>query len=386
MFLTRRIEKLKNLLIDAQLDAVVLNPGASLRYLTGLEFHLMERPVVFLLSSNGQAKIILPRLEAPKLEILTFDAQKYFYDDDPATWQSVFDAALAGMQGAALKIGVEANRLRFLELNFLKCALPSAEFVDAGEVFAKLRMVKDDSELLKMRKAAEIAEAALISTIRSIKAGMSEKQIAAELLIELYRHGSDQELPFAPIVSSGPNSANPHASPSERVVEDGDLILFDWGAGFEGYFSDITRCFYLGEVNPQMVEIAETVQRANHNAVFQVKPGIKAGEVDGFARQVITDSGYGEYFTHRTGHGLGMEAHEAPYIFAGNPLALEEGMVFTVEPGVYVPGLGGVRIEDDIVVTADGFMSLSSLPREVKTIDEYLRIYDIIRNYYEIGL
>ncbi len=121
-----------------------------------------------------------------------------------------------------------------------------------------------------MRKAAEIAEAALISTIRSIKAGMSEKQIAAELLIELYRHGSDQELPFAPIVSSGPNSANPHASPSERVVEDGDLILFDWGgAGFEGYFSDITRCFYLGEVNPQMVEIAETVQRANHNAVFR---------------------------------------------------------------------------------------------------------------------
>ena len=120
--MTRRIEKLKNLLIDAQLDAVVLNPGASLRYLTGLEFHLMERPVVFLLSSNGQAKIILPRLEAPKLEILTFDAQKYFYDDDPATWQSVFDAALAGMQGAALKIGVEANRLRFLEQLFEKCS------------------------------------------------------------------------------------------------------------------------------------------------------------------------------------------------------------------------------------------------------------------------
>ena len=120
--------------------------------------------------------------------------------------------------------------------------------------------------------------------------------------------------------------------------------------------------------------------------LFSGETGLKAGEVDGFARQVITESGYGEYFTHRTGHGLGMEAHEAPYIFAGNSLVLEEGMVFTVEPGIYVPGLGGIRIEDDIVVTADGFKSLSSLPREVKTIDDYLKIYDIIRNQYEIGL
>ena len=384
--MTNRIEKLQKLLRGAQLDAAVLNPGASLRYLTGLDFHLMERPVVFVLPAEGQAKIIMPRLEAPKLEVLTFECQTCLYGDDPATWQEVFNIALAEMRGYALKIGVEATRLRFLELNFLENALDEAEFVNAGEVFANLRMVKDENELRKMRKAAEIAEAALISTIRTIKAGQSEKEIAAELLVQLYHHGSDQELPFAPIVCSGPNSANPHASPSSRIVNNGDLILFDWGAAFDGYLSDITRCFYLGKINPQMIEIAETVQRANHNAVFQVRPGLKAGEVDGFARQVITESGYGEYFTHRTGHGLGMEAHEAPYIFAGNSLVLEEGMVFTVEPGIYVPGLGGIRIEDDIVVTADGFKSLSSLPREVKTIDDYLKIYDIIRNQYEIGL
>lgn len=384
--MTNRIEKLQNLLRDTQLDAAVLNPGASLRYLTGLDFHLMERPIVFVLPAEGQAKVIMPRLEAPKLEALTFECQTCLYGDDPATWQEVFNIALAEMRGYALKIGVEATRLRFLELNFLENVLDEAEFVNAGEVFANLRMIKDENEIRKMRKAAEIAEAALISTIRTIKAGQSEKEIAEELLIQLYRHGSDQELPFAPIVCSGPNSANPHASPSSRIVNNGDLILFDWGAAFDGYLSDITRCFYLGKINPQMIEIAETVQRANHNAVFQVRPGLKAGEVDGFARQVITESGYGEYFTHRTGHGLGMEAHEAPYIFAGNSLVLEEGMVFTVEPGIYVPGLGGIRIEDDIVVTADGFKSLSSLPREVKTIDDYLKIYDIIRNQYEIGL
>ena len=190
---------------------------------------------------------------------------------------------------------------------------PQAEFVDAGNVFAGLRMVKDESEVRKMIKAAEIAEAALISTIRTIKAGQSERNCRGAADPALSPR-FDQELPFAPIVSSGPNSANPHASPSERIVENGDLILFDWGASFEGYLSDITRCFYLGEVNPKMVEIAETVQRANHNAVFQVRPGIKAGDVDGFAREVITERGYGEYFTHRTGHGLGMEARSALYL------------------------------------------------------------------------
>ncbi len=231
-----------------------------------------------------------------------------------------------------------------------------------------------------MRRAAEIAEAALLETLHTIRVGQTEKDIAAELLVQLYRHGSDQELPFAPIVSAGPNAANPHASPSERRLEAGDVLLFDWGASFEGYFSDITRCFFVEFVDNRMVEIAATVQRANHYAISGGRAGMQASDIDTIARQIIEESGYGKYFTHRTGHGLGMETHEAPYIFSGNKLVLEEGMVFTVEPGVYVPGLGGVRIEDDVVVDEGGLTCLTSLPREVMTIERYLDLMRIFEN------
>lgn len=384
--LKARIQKLQSLIASAGLDAIVLNPGASLRYLTGLEFHLMERPVVFLVDAAGQMYLILPQLESGKLHDLALEVKSERYGDDPAEWQTAFDNALAHLAPKKLRVGVEPTKLRFLELNYLQKALPNAEFVDASGVFAGLRMVKDAVELSKMRRAAQIAEAALLSTIATIQPGQTEKEIAAALLVELYRHGSDQELPFPPIVCSGPNTANPHASPSERKVEEGDLILFDWGAGFEGYFSDITRCFFLGKVNQALLEIAETVQRANHYAVAEIKPGMAAGEVDAIARQEIEESGFGPYFTHRTGHGLGMEAHEAPYIFGGNGQTLDVGMVFTVEPGIYVPGLGGVRIEDDVVVTPDGFTSLTTLPREVMTIESYLRYYRSLRQWYEAGL
>jgi Xaa-Pro dipeptidase len=374
--LTNRIEKLNSLIQKSELDAVVVNPGASFRYLTGLQFHLMERPVVLIVALGGQPVLILPKLEAAKLEELTFKCQVRLYGDDPATWQEEFDHALADFQNVELRIGVEPTGLRYLELEFLRKSLPLAEFVDGSQVFAQLRMRKDANELTKMRKAAEIAENALLSTLRTIRVGQTEKEIAAELLMQLYRHGSDQELPFAPIVASGPNTANPHASPSQRRVDAGDVLLFDWGAGYEGYFSDITRCFFVEMIDQRMVEIAETVQHANHYAVAAGKAGMTAGQVDAVARDEIEKNGFGEYFTHRTGHGLGMEAHEAPYIFSGSDLTLEEGMVFTIEPGIYLPGLGGVRIEDDVVVERDGLTSLTTLPREVMTIEKYLQLFE----------
>ncbi|MDD2521939.1 MAG: Xaa-Pro peptidase family protein [Anaerolineaceae bacterium] len=373
--MTDRIGTLRDTFLRFGFDGVVVNPGASLRWLTGLAFHLMERPVLLYFGKTGKAHIILPELELAKLEGLEGELEIHPFGDDPATWQSVFAAALAFAQDG-LRIGVEPTGLRFLELDLLQKALPTATFVDASPVFANLRMEKDEHELAKMRKAAVIAEAALLETLRTIRVGQTEKEIASELVIQLYRHGSDTELPFAPIVSSGSNSANPHASPSERRLHSGDVLLFDWGAGFEGYFSDITRCFFVDFVDERMIDAAETVQRSNHYAVAAVRPGMTTGEVDAIARQEIEESGFGNYFTHRTGHGLGMEAHEAPYIFSGNQLVLKKGMVFTIEPGIYLPGLGGIRIEDNVVVTEDGFNCLTTLPREVKTIERYLELMD----------
>lgn len=367
-----RIEALADQLLQRGLDWVALNPGPSLRYLTGLSFHLMERPVVVLVGSNRRLKVILPELELAKVADLPFEAEIHTFGDDPATWQRIYETALQDISAIPLRVGVEPTQLRFLELDLLRKALPNADFVDGSAALAELRMRKGVEELKAIRQAAIIAQNALLNTLETVKPGQSELQISAELMVQLFRAGSEAELPFAPIVSTGPNTANPHASPTDRVLQEGEMLLIDWGASFGGYFSDITRTFFCGEPNDEMKQIADLVERANATARLGGRRGMVAGEVDKLARDIITEGGYGEYFTHRTGHGLGMEAHEAPYIFQGNPLILEPGMVFTIEPGIYLPGKYGVRIEDDVVVEAEGLRSLTDLPRKVMRIEEFL--------------
>jgi Xaa-Pro dipeptidase len=366
--LQARQSRLNTGLYKAGLSALVLNPGPSLTYLTGLNFHLMERPVVAIFVPHQPVTIILPELEAGKTEALPFTAQVFPYGEDPTSWPSVFKQAGTATELDHRKIGVEPGRLRFLELRLLESALPQATFVAADEPLAELRLRKDPRETELMRKAARIAQDALLNALESIRPGQSERAVAAELTLQILRHGSDGELPFTPIVSSGPNSANPHASPSSRLLTPGDLLVIDWGASQQGYFSDLTRTFAIGHVDEELGKIAQLVEAANAAGRQAARPGATAGEVDQAARAVIEAAGYGEFFIHRTGHGLGMEAHEPPYIRAGNDEVLQPGMTFTVEPGIYLPGRGGVRIEDDIVITENGCESLSDLPRGLLTI------------------
>jgi Xaa-Pro dipeptidase len=252
-----------------------------------------------------------------------------------------------------------------LELRLLESAAPEAVFASAQAVLARLRMQKDAGEIDNMRRAVQAAQRALQAVLPLARAGMTERELASELTMQLLRSGSDSELPFPPIVSSGPNSANPHASPSDRKLTPGDLLVIDWGAAVGGYFADLTRTLRVGEVDAEYLRIAEIVLQANQAGREAVRPGIAAGMVDRAARAVIEAAGYGVYFTHRTGHGLGMEAHEDPYLFGENTLLLQPGMTFTVEPGIYLPGRGGVRIEDNIAVTAQGAETLSDLPRQL---------------------
>jgi Xaa-Pro dipeptidase len=365
----QRINRLQQLMIEAGLHAVAINPGPSLTYLTGMRFHLMERPTVLLISQNTDPILVLPRLEAIKVKQCPLPMVDFTYDDNPDNWQDAFDEAAkkAGLNGK--KIGVEANRLRFLEMQFLQKAAPDALFVAAGGALDDLRIQKDRLEVNYMRQAVAIAQQALAATIPYIKIGVSERDIASELMLQLLRAGSDPDLPFSPIVSAGPNGANPHANPTSRELEYGDLLVIDWGASFGGYVSDLTRTFGLGDVDDEMQKIHSVVVEANAAGRNAARPGVPAGDVDRAARSVIEDAGYGGYFTHRTGHGLGMEGHEHPYIFAENPRRLQEGMTFTVEPGIYLPGNNGVRIEDNIVITADGAESLSNYPRELQTLN-----------------
>jgi Xaa-Pro dipeptidase len=363
ILLQARHSQLASSLYNAGLNGLVLNPGPSLVYLTGLHFHLMERPVVAVFIPHNPVTFILPELEAAKIEALPFASQVFPYGEDPAIWPSVFRQAGTATALNGRRIGVEPGRLRVLELRLLEGALEQAEFVSAEESLAELRMRKDTHELEQMRKAVKIAQDALLDTLEGIRPGQSERSVAAELTLQILRHGSDSELPFNPIVSSGPNSANPHASPSNRLLTPGDLLVIDWGASVHGYFSDLTRTFMIGQADPELEKIAQIVERANEAGRQAARPGATAESVDQAARAVIETAGFGEYFIHRTGHGLGMEAHEPPYIRAGNPLILQPGMTFTIEPGIYLPGRGGVRIEDDVVIRAEGCESLSDLPR-----------------------
>ncbi len=361
----QRLARLNELLASAGFDALALVPGSSLTYLTGLSFHLMERPVVLLVAPPAQPIIVLAELEAGKAQLSRIALQVVTYSDNPASWAQAFQQAAlaAGLDGR--KIAVEPARMRFLELQFLQTAAPKAQFLSGEGFLAQLRLHKDEEEIAAMRQAARIAQRALEATLPAIKAGVGDREIASELSANLLRSGSDSELPFPPIVSFGENSANPHAVPGDRRLKQGDLVLIDWGAAYHGYFSDITRTFALGKIETELKVIYTLVQAANAAGRAAGLPGLRAGDVDRAAREVILRGGYADRFIHRTGHGLGMEAHEAPYIYAENDLILAPGMIYTVEPGIYLPGRGGVRIEDDVLVTARGSESLTDFPREL---------------------
>ncbi|HEY3311103.1 MAG TPA: Xaa-Pro peptidase family protein [Anaerolineales bacterium] len=363
-----RLEKLYRAMADSKLEAVAINPGPTLTYLTGLNFHLMERPVVMFFSAGKDPAIVLPELETPKLGHLPYKAQAFPYPELPDEWVKAFQKAVqaAGINGKS--IGVEPRALRILEYRFIEQAAPGSNFPDASAALAALRITKDGEEISKMRRAVVIAQDALKATLPQIKIGMSERELAAELTIQLLRHGSSPEIPFSPIVSSGPNSANPHASPSERKLQSGDLLVVDWGAAFDGYISDLTRTFAVGQVDAECQKIHKIVQEANAAGRAAGKPGAACAAVDKAARDVIEKSGYGAYFTHRTGHGIGMEGHEDPYMRGDNLQLLEPGMCYTVEPGIYLPDRNGVRVEDNIVITATGAESLSDMDREIRVV------------------
>jgi Xaa-Pro dipeptidase len=364
-----RQNRLVEALQEAGLQGMVLNAGPSLTYLTGLHFHLSERPVVGMFSPGKPPVIVLPELEAGKLTGLSYPLQEFTYGELPETWAGIFKIALQTAGCAGKQVGIEPRCMRVLELNFLQSGKLETSFVPGEASLERIRIHKDDAEIEAVQKAVDIAQEALRSAIPLIKPGITERELAAEITIQLLRLGSDSQLPFTPIVASGPNSANPHSFPGDRHLQEGDMLIIDWGANIRGYFSDLTRTFALGEPEDELKTIAQIVKQANKAAREIAAPGVAAQEVDQAARQVIETAGYGDYFIHRTGHGLGLEVHEAPYIRAGNQQSLEPGMTFTIEPGIYLPGRGGVRIEDNVVITGQGLHSFSDLPRELEILD-----------------
>lgn len=353
------LEKLTSLAAARGLDALALMPGPNLFYLTGLSFGVSERPIVVLIPVDAPPAIVLPELEAGTAQQAGFDVFTY---TDEEGYALAFHEACATLELAEARVGVEALRMRLLEARILQRYAPDIDLSPADELFAELRLYKTAAELDTLRRAIAVAEAAFRLWLKSLRVGMTEREAAGRLTATLLSSGADG-IAFGPIVCGGPNGALPHAVPGDRRFQLGDWVVVDWGATVDSYHSDLTRAVVFGEPAGELLAIHDVVRRANEAGRAAVRPGLKAQDVDAATRAVITEAGYGAQFIHRTGHGLGLEVHELPSMVNGDVTPLAPGMVFTVEPGVYVPGLGGVRIEDDVVVTETGGETLTTLPR-----------------------
>ncbi|HXF72735.1 MAG TPA: Xaa-Pro peptidase family protein [Actinomycetota bacterium] len=343
------------------LAAILVAPSPDYRYLTGYEPPPLERLTLLVVRAAAEPVLLVPALEAPlaraspvggAVEVVT-----WLDGEDP------YEAAarLLPREGT-LAVG---DRTWAAHLLGLQAAIPGARFVRASPVLAPLRAVKDPEELELLGRAARGADEAFHRLLGGRLEGRSEEEVAGELAELLLAAGHDQ-VAFT-IVASGPNGASPHHEPGGRRIRAGDAVVLDFGGRVGGYCSDITRTVAVGAPPPGLPEVHEVVREAQEAAFRAVRPGVPAEEVDAAARRVIEAAGYGDRFIHRTGHGIGLEEHEEPYIVAGNTEPLRVGHCFSIEPGIYLPGEFGVRIEDIVTVTPEGAQRLNHAPRELVT-------------------
>lgn len=351
------------------LDAIVLVPGANFRRVFARDFHQMERPLAVIVPRQGEPVAVVPSLEMGSFTPIGFPGRVFDWRDEDGYIGAFLAAGRALPQlGQAARIGVEGQRMRVFDLFALQQALPKAEFVDAHAAISRIRLHKSAAEIALQRQAIRISEAALEATLQEVRVGMTETEVEAILLRNLFSHGADG-LAFAPIVAAGANAAKPHAHarPDYRI-RPGDALLFDFGGSHQGYSADITRTVFVQQVSEHDRAFYETVLAANTKGRDVSRAGITASDVDDAVQKVLEQSQFAQFRRHKTGHGLGLDVHEAPQIMRGNGQLLEPGMVFTIEPGLYRDGEAGVRIEDDVVVTADGIECLTSFSRDLRIV------------------
>ncbi len=363
-----RIRRLKENLEKYDADAILIIAGPNLRYFSGYTSLSLERLLGLLVFKEYDEYIlVIPELEKRKVEeylkLSNVEIKLYRDYEDPIKILADY------LSKKRVRVfGVEGNMpYRFVYKLMKHYHIEETRIID--EILYDLRIIKDDDEFALLKKAAEINMKSMVEGIVNISEGISEKKlmmIIREAALEL----GAEDTPFT-IVQSGSNTSMPHAESSNKKIRRGEIVLLDIGATYEGYVSDITRTVFFGEPDEKHTKIYDIVKKAQEKAIQNVRPGVYAEYIDEIARKSITSEGYGEYFIHRTGHGIGLEVHEEPYIKQGDKTVLRPGMTFTIEPGIYLPDSFGVRIEDNIIVTENGYVDLTTLP---KTLD--IRIYE----------
>jgi Xaa-Pro aminopeptidase len=361
-----RLTRTKQATRTAGLDALLVTPSPDLHYLLGVTGASHERLTCLVLPADGDPVLVVPALERPGLDGtpvpgLGLEIAEWPDGDDPY----VLVADLLRRPGRPPACAAVGDAMPAAHVLRLRAALPACEQELASMVLRELRMRKDAAEIAALAAAGQAIDRVHARMGEWLRVGRTEAQIGADVAAAIVAEGHTAAA-FV-IVGSGPHGASPHHDVSDRVVQPGDVVVVDIGGPTpEGYFSDCTRTYSLGE--PADADVAATyavLQAAQDAAVAAAAPGITAEQVDAAARAPITNAGFGERFVHRTGHGIGLEVHEEPYIVTGNALVLEPGMVFSVEPGIYLPGRWGARIEDIVVVSEDGAIRLNHRPREL---------------------
>lgn len=357
-----RIDLLKKRLNDEKLDGVILFPSPNQYYLTGFKTFPGERLLLTIITKSGEAFFISPKLYEGQVKSQSSIEEIYAWNDEENPYLLLSEI----MKKKGLDKGTFAvdDTMWSAQLLSIIDVLPHVRFVTMGSIISSMRLKKSEDEIKNMQIAGKIADDVFMAVKEYVKPGMTETEIAAFMEYEMRKKGADGPS-FETIVGSGANSALPHYSPGDKKIANGEFIVLDFGAIYKGYCSDTTRTLCVGEPTEKMLEVHNIVREAQKIGVEAVKPGIKAKEVDIAVRKYIESKGYGKYFTHRTGHGIGLEVHEQPFISGIGEMILEPGMAFSIEPGIYIEGEFGVRIEDIVVVTNEGSIRMNNSPREL---------------------
>ncbi|MDE4097589.1 M24 family metallopeptidase [Phaeobacter gallaeciensis] len=360
--MTQLLADYRQLAAALKVEAIALVPGPNFTRALGHSFMSHERPFVLVIPAEGKPAAIVPNLELGSWEQVGFDGAVFDWRDQDG-YAGAFAALAAHLP--MTRLAVEGQVMRVFVHHALKQAMPDVEIIDAERQISGLRMIKTAADIAALEAAISLSERALHRVLEGVRVGQTEKEIESALIQALFAEGAD-DLAFTPIVAAGDNSARPHAhARADYKVQSGDALLFDFGGRKDGFCADITRTVFVGEVSEDGRAVYDTVLRANLAGLEVTRAGVTAHEIDDVVTGVLEASRYADRIRTKTGHGLGRDVHEAPYIMRGNHQELPAGTVYTNEPGLYGPGLFGVRIEDDVLITEDGCRTLTTFPKEL---------------------
>lgn len=361
-FIMSKIQQVQAYLNEKNFDAAFITTPDNVFYFSGFDSDPHERLLGVMVFKDAEPFIICPKMEVPDVVAAGWAYDAIGHMDTENAW-AIVAQAIASRGVTIEKMAIEKSHVTVERLEALISFYPTATFERLDDKINAMRVIKSEDELEKLREAAKLADYAIEVGVSEIAEGKTEMEVLNAIESAIKAKG--YSMSFDTMVLAGEKSASPHGTPGDRKIQKGDFILFDLGVIYEGYCSDITRTVAFGEPSAAQVEIYNTVRAANEAAISAVKAGVKASELDKIARDVITEAGFGEYFTHRLGHGLGISVHEFPSINGSNDVTLDAGTVFTIEPGVYKSDVTGVRIEDDVVVTETGVEVLTKYTKEL---------------------